>query len=95
MLGDQIVYVAQNGHECLSMSRKVMHNVYESLKKICVPRCDRYAVAIQKLKGVGLKDSEDVLERYPFELSSGMAQRVMIALATCSNYIATTDATKG
>ena len=85
LLGEQIVYVPQNGHECLSMSRKVMHHVYDSLKKIGVPRCDRYAVAIQKLKGVGLKDPEDVLERYPFELSGGMAQRVVIALATCSN----------
>ena len=38
LLGDQIVYVPQNGHECLSMSRKVMHHVYDSLKKIGVPR---------------------------------------------------------
>lgn len=85
LLGDQIVYVPQNGHECLSSSRKVKHHVYDSLKKIGVPRCERHAVAIQKLIGVGLKDPEEVLERYPCELSGGMAQRVVIALATCSN----------
>ncbi len=37
--------------------------------------------AIEALKLVRVADPEQVLERYPFELSGGMRQRVMIAMA--------------
>jgi peptide/nickel transport system ATP-binding protein len=37
--------------------------------------------AIEALKLVRIADPEQVLERYPFELSGGMRQRVMIAMA--------------
>jgi oligopeptide/dipeptide ABC transporter ATP-binding protein len=36
------------------------------------------------LKGVELPDPEQVLDSYPFELSGGMQQRVMIAMALCT-----------
>ncbi|GED73061.1 peptide ABC transporter ATP-binding protein [Brevibacillus reuszeri] len=38
-------------------------------------------VALECLKEMNLPDPEKVLERYPFELSGGMLQRVMIALS--------------
>ena len=37
--------------------------------------------AVEALKLVRIADPEQVLERYPFELSGGMRQRVMIAMA--------------
>ncbi|MDY6817322.1 MAG: ABC transporter ATP-binding protein [Halobacteriales archaeon] len=37
--------------------------------------------AIDVLEDLGLPDAEDILESYPHELSGGMAQRVLIALA--------------
>jgi oligopeptide/dipeptide ABC transporter ATP-binding protein len=37
--------------------------------------------AIEVLAQMGLPDAEDVAKRYPFQLSGGMAQRVMIAIA--------------
>ena len=46
-------------------------------------------VALEKcreaLKRVNLKDSNTILEKYPFELSGGMCQRIMIAMAIVSN----------
>lgn len=38
--------------------------------------------AIDVLARMGLPDPADVAKRYPFQLSGGMAQRVMIAIAT-------------
>ena len=44
-------------------------------------RADRRARAIALLNDVGLSDPESLLKRYPHQLSGGMQQRVMIALA--------------
>lgn len=41
--------------------------------------------AEELLKIVRVPEARSVLERYPFELSGGMAQRVMIAMAVSSN----------
>ncbi|HUF52199.1 MAG TPA: ABC transporter ATP-binding protein [Dehalococcoidia bacterium] len=41
--------------------------------------------AVQVLDRIGLPDAAQIIKRYPFELSGGMAQRVMIAIATALN----------
>jgi len=41
----------------------------------------QHALARQALEDVGMQDPEHVLGLYPFELSGGMAQRVVVALA--------------
>lgn len=43
------------------------------------------ARTIEMLKLVGIADSEGIYERYPHELSGGMRQRVMIAMAIACN----------
>lgn len=42
-------------------------------------------VAIQALRSVGIPNPEARFEAYPFELSGGMCQRVIIAMALCCN----------
>jgi len=42
---------------------------------------DRHEEVIASLKMVRIPDAENVADRYPFELSGGMRQRVMIAMA--------------
>jgi oligopeptide/dipeptide ABC transporter ATP-binding protein len=50
-----------------------------------LPRKEVEAAALQILEQVGLSNPRAILRRYPHELSGGMCQRVMIALAlSCS-----------
>lgn len=53
----------------------------EVLRATVRGRSARRARALDLLHSVHLPDPAEVLRRYPFELSGGMAQRVVIALA--------------
>jgi len=77
-MGEKIVYIPQSGHECLNKTRKIKHQFADSNKKM---------IASHKeiLSMVGFNNAEAILEMYPFELSGGMAQRVVIAMAACAN----------
>ena len=82
--GDKLVYIPQNGAEFLLPTRAVRKQLYDSLKKLGLPRKDFPALAAEKLRLAGFDAPETVLDKYPFQLSGGMAQRVTIALAACS-----------
>ena len=84
MLGKEIVYIPQNGYEFLNPTRTVRKHLYDSLARIAVPAGKRATVALEKLEQAGFSEPKSVIDRYPFELSGGMAQRVTIALALCS-----------
>lgn len=82
--GDKMVYIPQNGAEFLLPARTVRKQLYDSLKKLGLPRKDFPAFAAEKLRLAGFDAPETILDKYPFQLSGGMAQRVTIALAACS-----------
>ena len=82
--GDRLVYIPQNGAEFLLTTRTVRKQLYDSLKKLGLPRKDFPALAAEKLRLAGFDAPETILNKYPFQLSGGMAQRVTIALAACS-----------
>ena len=82
--GDKLVYIPQNGAEFLLSTRTVRRQLYDSLKKLGLPRKDFSRLAAEKLRLAGFEKPEDVLDKYSFQLSGGMAQRVTIALAACS-----------
>ena len=46
-----------------------------------VSRADAWQRSVQMLGGMGIREPEDVMRRYPDALSGGMCQRVMIAAA--------------
>jgi ABC-type dipeptide/oligopeptide/nickel transport system ATPase component len=83
LLGMSIVYIPQNGLEFLNPSKKIRHHLYDNLKKMGVSNLDE--VAREKLRLVGFESPEEILDKYPFQLSGGMAQRVTIAISACSN----------
>ena len=82
--GDKLVYIPQNGAEFLLPACTVRKQLYDSLKKLGLPRRDFPALAAEKLRLAGFDAPETILNKYPFQLSGGMAQRVTIALAACS-----------
>ena len=84
LCGDNLVYIPQNGAEFLLPTRTVRKQLYDSLKKLGLPRKEFPALAAEKLRLAGFDAPETILDKYPFQLSGGMAQRVTIALAACS-----------
>ena len=74
--GDKLVYIPQNGAEFLLPARTVRKQLYDSLKKLSLPRKAFPALAAEKLRLVGFDAPETILDKYPFQLSGGMAQRV-------------------
>lgn len=84
LLGVELVYIPQNGLEFLDPSRTVRRHLYDSLKKLGLRGKALERTALEKLAAVGFPDPGQVIGKYPFQLSGGMAQRVTIALAACS-----------
>lgn len=85
LLGVEIVYIPQNGLEFLNPSERVRNQLYDGMKKLGIKRARREQLALEKLSAVGFEHPEQVLDKYPFQLSGGMAQRVTIAIAACSD----------
>ena len=57
-------------------------NLYHSfLEHLNIARDEAYKLAVGSLEKMRLKDIEEVLKKYPHELSGGMLQRIMIAVA--------------
>ena len=50
-----------------------------------VPKADRVRRAVEQLRAVGIPDPDHQLSAYPHELSGGMCQRVVIALALANS----------
>ena len=63
-----VLTVSQQMVECLQAHRKIS-------------RKDARAIAVQKLKQVQIPSPEKRLDQYPHELSGGMRQRIIIAIA--------------
>lgn len=85
LLGSEIVYIPQNGLEFLSPSKTIRSHLYDSLKKLKVKPKLRENTALEKLSAAGFEKPEQLLNKYPFQLSGGMAQKVTIAIAACSD----------
>ncbi|KAJ56339.1 ABC transporter ATP-binding protein [Actibacterium mucosum KCTC 23349] len=80
--GREISMIFQNPRAALNPIRKVGHQIEDVLRHHAQATVqDARAKAIAALKEVQIKDAEARYHAYPFELSGGMCQRVVIALA--------------
>lgn len=82
MRGSGAAMIFQEPLTALNPTRRIgtlMIEVIRAHRKI--PKSEARAHAIELLRQMRIADAEAVLRRYPFELSGGMRQRIVIALA--------------
>lgn len=83
--GRDISMIFQNPMTSLSPVFKVGHQMVEM---ICthqqVTKQEAFDMAVDALNRVGVPDAKRRMDAYPYELSGGLCQRVIIAMAVCS-----------
>jgi peptide/nickel transport system ATP-binding protein len=80
--GRELSMIFQNPRTALNPIRKVGQQIADVLERHGgATRPDAPRAAVEMLKKVRIPDPERRAEAYPFELSGGMCQRIMIAIA--------------
>jgi oligopeptide/dipeptide ABC transporter ATP-binding protein len=80
--GREISMIFQNPREALNPVIRVGRQIMQVLElKRGMSEDEAHAEAVRLLENVHISDAEQRLRAYPHELSGGMAQRIMIALA--------------
>lgn len=82
--GTDIAIAPQDAGSALNPVRTIWSQLHDVLK-MEMPSRDARLRAVELLAEVGLPEPETILSRYAFELSGGMRQRAMIALALTRN----------
>ncbi len=81
--GSEIAMIFQEPMTCLNPVHTAADQIVEVLKlhRPDVPRGERFSTAVKLLEEVEISDAVHRARSYPFQLSGGMRQRVMIAMA--------------
>ena len=81
--GGRCSMIFQDALTALNPTMKVGKQIIENLDNHdrTMSRPEKYGKALEMLKLVGIPDAEQCMQKYPHELSGGMRQRVVIAIA--------------
>ena len=79
--GRKMAMIFQNPATSLNPVLTIGYQMAESLRRHRQLAAQPEAASTEALRAVGIGDPERVLRQYPFQLSGGMNQRVMIAMA--------------
>lgn len=84
--GNEIAMVFQDALTSLNPVFTIGNQLVESiLAHTALSKAEAHSRAVSLLGRVGLPEPESVMKKYPFVLSGGMRQRVMIAMALSCN----------
>ncbi|WP_346802324.1 ABC transporter ATP-binding protein [Bacillus pumilus] len=82
--GKDISYIMQNPMNSFTPVWTIGHQLIETIRRhTAVSKRQAKAKAVDALAQMNLPQPDKLLNKYPFELSGGMLQRVMIAMAAC------------
>ena len=84
--GAELGYIFQSAGSSFCPIRTVGTQLYETMKEHRkISKADFNAQALDLLARLGFENGDQILKSYPFELSGGMRQRIMIAMALVCN----------
>lgn len=85
--GNEVAMIFQNPMTCLNPVYTIGNQLVEALKAHDknISKEEAQKRAMEMLEEVGINNVEKRMKQYPHELSGGMRQRVMIAMALCCN----------
>ena len=84
--GDECCMIFQNPMTSLDPVFKIGHQMVEMIREHHnISKKEAWDRAVEALKLVGIPEAEKRMEAYPHELSGGMCQRVIIAMAVCGH----------
>lgn len=84
--GKAFAFIPQNGSEFLNPALKIKYQMFETLKANGInKKRDMLVKATDLLYQVGFNHPETILNKYSFQLSGGMAQRVILAIGLSSS----------
>ena len=83
--GREVTYVAQSAAAAFNPAKQLMEQVVEAtLQHGVATRAEAEARAVAMFTKLGLPDPANIGRRYPHQVSGGQLQRVMTAMALCS-----------
>lgn len=83
--GREVCYVAQSAAAAFNPAYRLMDQVVEAtMKHGLANRAEAEERAIGLFRKLGLPDPDNIGQRYPHQVSGGQLQRVMTAMALCS-----------
>jgi len=84
--GREVCYVAQSAAAAFNPAHQLMDQVVEAVVRHgTMTRADAAKRAVELFKKLGLPNPETIGRRYPHQVSGGQLQRVMTAMALCSD----------
>ena len=80
--GKEIGIVLQDANAALNPTLRIDNQMVEALEgHLALGRKQAERLAVDLLRDMGLPDAQEMMKRYPYQVSGGQAQRIMLAMA--------------
>ena len=84
-LGREFSLIPQSGADFLNPSLKIRRQFEEALRRTDIASGDYTSRVNELMLSIGFEEPEKVLEAYPFQISGGMAQKVVVLMSALSS----------